>query len=124
MSGDEGGDGTSYTSCSSPEQRSESRGSSVSAGLREEYEDLLKYAVVAPKLLDGSTTLPPTLPPTTESEARCCVLCVYVCLIDIPLAAAYVSEDCWKDNLAHCIGSMEIHTYIVGDFLCLDEACH
>ena len=111
MSGDgEGGDGASYTSCSSPEQRSESRGSSVSAGLREEYEDLLKYAVVAPKLLDGSTTLPPTLPPTTESEARCCVLCMYVCLIDIPLAVAYVSEDCWKDNLAHCIGSMEIHT--------------
>ena len=86
MSGDgAGGDCTPYTSCSSPEQRSESRGSSVSAGLREEYEDLLKYAVVAPKLLDGSTTLPPTLPPTTESEARIYVLCMYGIMSDIRL---------------------------------------
>lgn len=69
-----GGDSNSSTTCSSPEQRSESRGSSVSAGLREEYEDLLKYAVVAPKLLDGSATLPPTLPPTAESEENCCNL--------------------------------------------------
>lgn len=86
----EGGDCTSYTSCSSPEQRSESRGSSVSAGLREEYEDLLKYAVVAPKLLDGSTSLPPTIPPTTEGEASCCTM--HVRVLDMPLSV--VLEDC------------------------------
>ncbi len=40
---------------SSPEQRSESRGSSVSSGLREEYEDLLKYAVVTP-VFDGKAS--------------------------------------------------------------------
>ena len=37
-------------SISSPEVRSESRGSSVSTGLREEYDDLLRYAVVMPVL--------------------------------------------------------------------------
>ena len=66
----EDGDSSSSAGCSSPEQRSESRGSSVSAGLREEYEDLLKYAVVAPKLLDGSSSLP-KLPPTVTTEHRC-----------------------------------------------------
>jgi len=37
---------------SSPEDGSYSRGSSVSTGLREEYEELLQYAVVTPKF-DG-----------------------------------------------------------------------
>jgi len=37
---------------SSPEEGSYSRGSSVSTGLREEYEELLQYAVVTPKF-DG-----------------------------------------------------------------------
>jgi len=36
----------------SPEEGSYSRGSSVSTGLREEYEELLQYAVVTPKF-DG-----------------------------------------------------------------------
>ena len=44
----------------SPGMRSESRGSSVSTGLREEYEDLLRYAVVTP-VIDGK--LPPTSRP-------------------------------------------------------------
>ena len=57
-------------SCSSLEQRSESRGSSVSVGLREEYEDILKYAVVAPKLLGEGKTLPETLPPTHTDEKQ------------------------------------------------------
>ena len=39
---------SSSESISSPEARSESRGSSVSTGLREEYDDLLRYAVVMP----------------------------------------------------------------------------
>ena len=33
---------------SSPEEGSYSRGSSISTGLREEYEELLQYAVVTP----------------------------------------------------------------------------
>lgn len=37
---------------SSPEASRESKGSSVSTGLREEYEDLLRYAVVTPNF-DG-----------------------------------------------------------------------
>ena len=41
---------SSSESVSSPEVASESRGSSVSTGLREEYEDLLRYAVVTPVL--------------------------------------------------------------------------
>ena len=41
---------SSSESVSSPEVISESRGSSVSTGLREEYEDLLRYAVVTPVL--------------------------------------------------------------------------
>lgn len=36
----------------SPEEDSYSRGSSISTGLREEYEELLQYAVVTPKF-DG-----------------------------------------------------------------------
>ena len=65
-----GGDCSSSASCSSLEQRSESRGSSVSVGLREEYEDILKYAVVAPKLLGEGKTLPATLPPTHTDEKQ------------------------------------------------------
>lgn len=45
---------SSAESVSSPEVVSESRGSSVSTGLREEYEDLLRYAVVTP-VLNAST---------------------------------------------------------------------
>ena len=37
---------------SSPEGSRDSKGSSVSTGLREEYEDLLRYAVVTPNF-DG-----------------------------------------------------------------------
>ncbi len=36
------------TDLSSPDPGSESRGSSVSSALREEYEDLLRYAVITP----------------------------------------------------------------------------
>lgn len=46
---------SSAESASSPEVVSESRGSSVSTGLREEYEDLLRYAVVTP-VLNASTS--------------------------------------------------------------------
>ena len=42
----------------------------MSARLREEYEDLLKYAVVAPKLSDGGVTPPPTLPPSLSTEVK------------------------------------------------------
>ena len=45
---------SSAESVSSPEVVNESRGSSVSTGLREEYEDLLRYAVVTP-VLNAST---------------------------------------------------------------------
>ena len=41
----------------------------MSDGLREDYEDLLKFAVVAPKLLDGSSSLP-KLPRTVTMEHR------------------------------------------------------
>ena len=58
----------SSSSYSSPELPSESRGSSVSPGLREEYEDILKYAVVAPKLLGESSQSPP--PPPSALDTR------------------------------------------------------
>ena len=77
---------TSSASDSSPEQRSESRGSSVSAGLREEYEDILKYAVVAPKLLGESSTLTaplPTTPPTERQSEPRHVMIEPVCLLRI-----------------------------------------
>ena len=41
---------SSNSGSSSPELPSQSRGSSVSTSLREEYEDLLRYAVVTPAL--------------------------------------------------------------------------
>ena len=78
MSGNiQGGDCSSSASCPSPEQRSESRGSSVSAELREEYEDILKYAVVAPKLLGGESSLQASVkqqqqqqPPVIETQCE------------------------------------------------------
>ena len=76
--------GSSNTSkCSSPEHRSDSRGSSVSAGLREEYEDLLRYAVVAPKLNGRAPhhvmSVPhPALPRSQQN--RECVSVVRVCM--------------------------------------------
>ena len=63
--------------CSStPEERSYSRGSSISTGLREEYEQLLQYAVVTPKF-DGkinetvtrSTQITNTVPHVTATSA-------------------------------------------------------
>ena len=64
--------------CSStPEERSYSRGSSISTGLREEYEELLQYAVVTPKF-DGkinnetvtrSTQITSTGPHVTSTSA-------------------------------------------------------
>ena len=69
---------------SSPERDSVSRGSSASTGLREEYEDLLRYAVVTPvldrKLPSKRTPLPRSQSPApgatrgaplqTESERK------------------------------------------------------
>lgn len=61
----------------SPEESSYSRGSSISTGLREEYEELLQYAVVTPKF-DGkinnetvtrSTQLTTTIPHVTTTSA-------------------------------------------------------
>ena len=64
--------------CSStPEEGSYSRGSSISTGLREEYEELLQYAVVTPKF-DGkinnetvtrSTQVTSTMPHVTATSA-------------------------------------------------------
>lgn len=57
---------SSCTTSSSPEREGlESRGSSVSTTLREEYEDLLKYAVVAPNF-DGTVNRVPLAPPHTK----------------------------------------------------------
>ena len=42
---------------SSPEEVSEDRGSSITSSLREEYEDLLRYAVVTPNF-NGSVKAP------------------------------------------------------------------
>ena len=63
----------------SPEQGSYSRGSSISTGLREEYEELLQYAVVTPKF-DGkinnsetvmrSTQLTTAIPHVTSAAAQ------------------------------------------------------
>ncbi len=48
------------TDFSSPDPGSESRGSSVSSALREEYEDLLRYAVITP-VVDLSARRGPSL---------------------------------------------------------------
>ena len=62
---------------SSPEEGSYSRGSSISTGLREEYEELLQYAVVTPKF-DGkinnetvtrSTQIASAIPHVTNTSA-------------------------------------------------------
>ena len=55
------------SNASSPETRSESRGSSVSTGLREEYEDLLRYAVVTPKI---ESLLPAKPTPKTSTKTH------------------------------------------------------
>lgn len=52
---------------SSPELGSESRGSSVSTGLREEYEDLLRYAVVTPAFSGKLPPNPVHQPPRPQS---------------------------------------------------------
>lgn len=64
-------------SASSPEVVSESKGSSVSTGLREEYEDLLRYAVVTPVVNASTTRTPKVLknqcsggPPPRSSPPR------------------------------------------------------
>ena len=67
----QGGDCSSSASCPSPEQRSDSRGSSVSADLREEYEDILKYAVVAPKLLGESALQTSVRHSSSVTERKC-----------------------------------------------------
>lgn len=57
----------STSSPSSPELGSESRGSSVSTGLREEYEDLLRYAVVTPAFSGKLPPNPVHQPPRPQS---------------------------------------------------------
>lgn len=61
----------------SPEEGSYSKGSSISTGLREEYEELLQYAIVTPKF-DGkinnetvtrSTQITSTTPHVTNTSA-------------------------------------------------------
>lgn len=87
MSAKDGDCSTSTSSAggSSPEQRTESRGSSVSGGLREEYEDILKYAVVAPKLLGDSSILTAALPTTPstqrQSEPQCSILSIRTIIV-------------------------------------------
>jgi len=49
----------------SPEEDSYSRGSSISTGLREEYEELLQYAVVTPKF-DGKINNNETVTRSTQ----------------------------------------------------------
>ena len=65
-----------------PEEDSYSRGSSISTGLREEYEELLQYAVVTPKF-DGkinnetvtrSTQISNTMPHVTTTSAAAQVM--------------------------------------------------
>ena len=65
-----------------PEEGSYSRGSSISTGLREEYEELLQYAVVTPKF-DGkinnetvtrSTQVTNTMPHVTRTSAAAQVM--------------------------------------------------
>ena len=58
---------SSATTPSSPEAPSGSRGSSVSTSLREEYEDLLRYAVVTP-VLDGRVTGQRTATPMQQQK--------------------------------------------------------
>lgn len=54
---------TTEEGASSPTICSESRGSSVSTEMREEYEDLLRYAVVMPTVgNDAANTAFPTIP--------------------------------------------------------------
>ena len=63
---------------SSPEEGSYSRGSSISTGLREEYEELLQYAVVTPnftgkinnnEIVTRSAQVTSTTPHVTASSA-------------------------------------------------------
>lgn len=66
---------------STPEERSYSRGSSISTGLREEYEELLQYAVVTPKF-DGKinnetvtrSQITSTVPHVTSTSAAAQVI--------------------------------------------------
>jgi centrosomal protein POC5 len=55
---------------SSPPSVDQSKGSSVSSGLREEYEDLLRYAVITPKLdKDVRGILKKATPPVSMATA-------------------------------------------------------
>ena len=64
-----------------PEEGSYSRGSSISTGLREEYEELLQYAVVTPKY-DGKinnktvtrSQISSTMPHVTTTSAAAQVM--------------------------------------------------
>ena len=58
---------STFSEPSSPELGSESRGSSVSTGLREEYEDLLRYAVVTPAFTGKPPPNPAHQPPRPQS---------------------------------------------------------
>jgi len=64
------GDSEVSSKASSPERASESRGSSVSTGLREEYEDLLRYAVVTPVVGLPGKPHPSTMSPRPQSPPQ------------------------------------------------------
>lgn len=81
MSTSDGSSSVSDVLCSPPVLYSESRGSSVSSGMREEYEDLLRFAVVMPAGFDakkmmasgggGAETTPQPEPvPVTQPSLR------------------------------------------------------
>ena len=98
---------------SSPEDGSYSRGSSISTGLREEYEELLQYAVVTPKF-DGkinnnetvtrSTQVTSTIPHVTASSAA-----AQVVVEETSSSSSPTTDD--KPSGISYIGACTIHMY-------------
>ena len=121
---------------SSPEDGSYSRGSSISTGLREEYEELLQYAVVTPKF-DGKinnnetvtrfTQVTSTIPHVTASSAA-----AQVVVEETSSSSSPTTDD--KPSGISYIGACTIHicihyhTMIMGSiyrcWLSVDDVIH
>ena len=106
---------------SSPEEGSYSRGSSISTGLREEYEELLQYAVVTPKF-DGkinnnetitrSTQVTSTIPHVTASSAAAQVV------VEETSSSSPTTDDKPSGRAVyHYTGVCTMHVYVLTHYL-------